>query len=249
MKNKKVINILLIIVFISGLIVILFLLLKNIRGQNLSDSETADWQGKTTDWLGRTFDVNNPGKEFESKDLKIDSSTGWTIPNKPYTIDKGDLEKVEMSNEYSRKNNSIAKNTLNETDLSTSQKKYFYDNNYVPRSVEHFDVTGDGIAETVVTSLTLGCGRCVDFYMTIFSTEGKYNMRTTEGIIIKSENGNGFYLINIDYPSIGTTISISKYKWDKSLFTEVARKEIVTSQQNLSQLKPVTITWNTGRYE
>ena len=47
-------------------------------------------------------------------------------------------------------------------------RKIFYDNNYVPRSVEHFDVTGDGIAETVVTSLTLGCGRCVDFYMTIF---------------------------------------------------------------------------------
>ena len=251
MKNKKAITILLIIVFISGLIVILFPLLKNIRSQNLlkasksnvqfqnqstlrklSDGETANWQGKTTDWLGRTFDVNNPGKEFESKDLKIDSSTGWIIPNKPYTIDKGDLVKVEMVENNNWDSYPEAKNILNEADLSTVQKQYFYDNNYVPRSVERFDVTGDGISETAVTSLTLGCGRCVDFYITIFTSEGKYIAITNQGTILKTENGNGFYLINYDWSSKRRIVNISKYKWDKSLFTEVARKEIVMEHKS-----------------
>lgn len=246
MKNKKVITALLIIVFVSGLIVILFPLLKNIRGQNLpkenkssvqlqdpntlrklSNGETANWKGKTTDWLGRTFDVNNAGKEFEGKDLKMISSTGWTIPDEPNTIDKGDLVKVEMVENNNWDSYPKAKNILNEADLSTVQKQYFYDNNYVPRSVEHFDVTGDGISETAVTSLTLGCGRCVDFYITIFTGEGKYIAIINQGTLLKTENGNGFYLINYDWSSKRTIINISKYKWDKSLFTEVARKEIV----------------------
>lgn len=245
MKNKKAITVLLIIVFISGLIVILFLLLRNIRGQNLqkenksnglsqdqntirklSDGETANWQGKTTDWLGRTFDVNNTDKEFEGKDLKMISSTGWTIPDEPNTIDKGDLVKVEMIENNNWDSYPKAKNILNEADLSAVQKQYFYDNNYVPRSVERFDVTGDGISETAVTSLTLGCGRCVDFYMTIFTSEGKYIAITNQGTILKTENGNGFYLINYDWSSKRTIINISKYKWGKSLFTEVARKEM-----------------------
>lgn len=118
MKNKKAITVLLIIVIASRLILISPLILKNMSGQNLQkenksneqfqnqntlqklfDSETADWQGKTTDWLGRIFDVNNPGKEFEGKDLKMVSSTSWIIPDESYKIDKGDLVKVEMNDE------------------------------------------------------------------------------------------------------------------------------------------------------
>lgn len=246
MKNKKGITALLIIVFVSGLIVILYPLLKNIRGQNLpkenipsvqlqdqntlqklSNGETANWKGKTTDWLGRTFDVNNTDKEFEGKDLKIISSTGWTIPGEPYTIAKGDLIKVEMVENNNWDSYPEAKIILNEADLSAVQKLYFYDNNYVPRSVEHYDITGDGIAETVATSLTLGCGRCVDFHITIFTSEGKYIATTNQGTILKTENGNGFYLINYDWSSKRTIINISKYKWDRSQFSETARKEIV----------------------
>ncbi|KKT42647.1 MAG: hypothetical protein UW64_C0016G0009 [Microgenomates group bacterium GW2011_GWC1_44_37] len=193
----------------------------------IPDTETAKWQGKTTDWLGRTFDVNNSGKEYDGKSLKQVFSSGWMKPNDPYTIDKGDLEKVEMSENNSWKTFPEQKISLDKADISIAQRQYFYDNNYVPRSVEHFDVTGDGVAETVVTSLSLGCGRCVDFYITIFTNESKYIAIQREGSIIKTENGNGFYLVDIDYSSDNTTINFSKYKWNNSKFTEIARKETI----------------------
>ena len=207
--------------------------------EKLPNTETAGWKGKTTDWLGRTYDVNNPGKEYEDDNSRVASYTGWTISGDPYTINKGDLQKVEEIeinwDDYTNKKIVSeaelavveAKTAAVEAKLTSVQKQYFYDNNYVPRSVERFDVTGDGIAETIVTSLTLGCGRCVDFFMTIFTKNGKYNARTNQGTIIKTENGNGFYLTNDDWNNNRSTIDIRKYKWGNSLFTEVARKEVI----------------------
>lgn len=200
--------------------------------QKIPEAETASWQGKTTDWLGRTYDVNNDGNEYVDKDLKIASYADWIVPNKPYVINKGNLEKINVEKGWD--SYLKAKNILNKADLTDIQKQYFYDNNYVPRSVEHFDVTGDGVVETVVTSLTLGCSACVDFYMTIFTNEGKYIARASEGTIIKTENGNGFYLTNYYGTSkIGVTIFISKYTWDKTLFTEIAKKELLLKAKNL----------------
>lgn len=195
--------------------------------QKIPDVETANWRGKAIDWLGRTFDITGPGKDSEGKDLNMVSQTDWTISGDPFTIEEGDLEKVNMNDGLGWNTYPEAKETLNEANVSSLQRKYFYDHNYVPRSVEHYDVTGDGISETVVTSLTLGCGRCVDFYMTIFTNKGKYNMGTKEGAIIKAENGNGFYLINTDWDSGRTLVDIRRYKWDGTLFTEVAKKYMV----------------------
>lgn len=198
-----------------------------IVGQKLPDIETAGWQGKITDWLGRTFDINEPGKDSGGKDLKMVSQTAWTISGDPFTIEEGSLEKVIMGDGLGWDTYPKAKEILGEANLSALQKRYFYDHNYVPRSVEHYDVTGDGIAETVVTSLTLGCGRCVGFYMTIFTTKGKYNMGTNQGAIIKAEDGNGFYLINDDWGPAKIFVGINRYKWDGTLFREEAEKEMV----------------------
>jgi len=212
---------------------------QELKVSKIPDTETAKWQGKTSDWLGRTFDVNNNGKEFTEKGYTFISSTGWTIPKEPYAVDKGDLVKVEMNEGNNWETYPEQKTLLNKANLLSTQRQYFYDNNYVPRSVEHFDVTGDGVAETVVTSLSLGCGRCVDFYFTIFTNEGIYTARQREGAIIKTENGNGFYLVDIDYPVEGTTLTISKYKWVESTFVQVARKEVVyTPISAISEPKP-----------
>ena len=200
----------------------------------VSEYETEKWHGKTTDWLGRTFDVNNPGKEyvFVKEGLRYVSSTGWTIPNFPHSITKGDLEQVEMGEDYlGWGERSETKKVFGKYDLTASQKQYFIDRNYTPVSIGHFDVTGDGTKETIMTSGTLGCGACVDFYMTIFTDKGNYVLRTNQGAIIKAEDGNGFYLTDYDWNSGKTTVDISKYKWDKSVFIEIARKEIVLEER------------------
>ena len=197
--------------------------------QKLPDSETANWQGKTTDWLGRTYDVNNSGKEYEDKDLITTSSTGWIKPDKLYVMGESKLVQNEMKkdNGWEKNGYEIAKKTLLEASLTESQRQYFYDYNYVPRSIEHFDVTGDGVTETVVTSLPLGCGACADFFMTIFTDSGIYNFGTDEGTIVEAESQNGFYLINRSYLSKNTrSMTIRKYVWNNGNFIMSAKKEI-----------------------
>lgn len=203
---------------------------ENLSKQNSAQSKytndgTSMWQGKTTDWLGRKFDVNNFGNEYVSIKQKQISNTGWFKPANPVTISTGDLEKNEMNEGnlgWSSRNDT--KKVFDKFDLSESEKKYFIENNYTPVSVSHFDVTGDGVDETVVTSESLGCGTCVNFYMTIFKKTVKFNGVTREGVIIKTENGDGFYLVDVSYP---TRISFSKYSWNGSWFIEIARKETV----------------------
>ena len=67
--------------------------------------------------------------------------------------------------------------------------------------------------------------------MVIFTNEGRYIVRTNEGTIIKTENGNGFYLINHFGASDYAIVDINKYKWDKFLFMKIARKTIMFEQK------------------
>lgn len=194
-----------------------------ILSQDLTNIETDSWNSKTTDWLNRTYNVNNLGNEYEDSNSKVSCSFGWTKSISPFVIDEGNLVKNEMNDNLNWDSYPETKNILLKSNLSENQKQYFYDNNYVPRSIERFDVTGDGITETIVTSLPLGCGRCVGFYMTIFTKNGIYNAGTNQGTIIKTKNGNGFYLTNNDLQYI----NITKYEWDKNRFIEVAQKEII----------------------
>lgn len=217
---------LLAIFLISVIIIYLITKLQNSFQPQAKDLLQRKSSNKTVTWLGHTYDVDNPGHEFEDKTLRIISSSDWSISSKPYFISSGDLENVEMDEGNSWESYSKAKEILKDLDLSNEQRKYFYDNNYVPRVVEKFDVTGDGVSETIVTSLTLGCGRCVDFYFVIFMNDRRFIARASEGALLKTKNGNGFYLTNYFWSKTGTTIYISKYNWNKSLFTETARKEI-----------------------
>lgn len=182
---------------------------------------------KITTWLGYTYDIDNSIYEYKGNMQKILSSSDWIIPKNPYIIKTGELEKNELVDNKNWDNYPKAIEILNKSNLTLMQREYFLENNYVPRAVESFDVTGDGKNETIVTSLTLGCGTCVDFYSTVFTDKGKFNATTSEGTLIKTKDGNGFYLLS-RYGTPGSAlIKISKYQWENSRFVEKAMKEIV----------------------
>lgn len=182
-------------------------------------------QTQTTDWLDRTYDPENTRKEFESSSEKTLTSTGWMKPKNPYSISSGNKNlKIVLKKDYIVP--SSLKSNLEKFNLSLNQSQHLIDFNYAPRSVVYFDVTGDGKSETVITSVGVGCGRCVDFYISIFTDKGIFDMKVNEGAIVPRQDGNGFYLTDYFWGKENSTVKISKYVLEQNQFKEILRKTL-----------------------
>jgi len=249
---KKVINSYWKIIVVILIFVVLFFIINN-KKNNLVKviNNNSISQTKTTDWLGRTYDPENTGKEFDSASEKTLTSTGWKKPQESYTISSGNSDlKVILKDDYVIP--SSHNNTLDLFDLSSTQMQHIIDYNYTFRSIVHYDVTGDGEKETIITSVGLGCGTCVDFYISVFTDKEVFVMRVNEGAIVPRQDGNGFYLANYYWggvPSLNknSRLEISKYSFEQNQFKEIARKTVTLIAKDkvvLSKMK----TYDNYRY-
>lgn len=244
------------------IIVVLFLgylfLTSNNKSQQVStqNNTVALWNNKLAD----TFDDEPKIETIELNNLKISSSSSWTVPADPHVIATDPILKFPVDRLFADENAltigdwnkyPYSKESLDKQNLDKKYYDHFFKNGLVPVSslAMDVDVNGDGTDDKLFQSYGLGCASCHVNYIDIFIGDKRYEARTNEGGIYPRSDHKGFYITNAftgkDYATCcPDNFVISKYEWNGDGFTEIARKNIKLRSNQITNDKAIEIVKN-----